>query len=188
MTLVAIEDSVHVGRALGARRAREDDVSGRIDRARVAADAPGYRYPGRVSRELRRDPVAGGPALAAVGRDPVGGLHEAWGAVGIERLAAAMTVRMRACRGSVTPRWQCALRPCQGSRACHVGENRGHRDCAGRVTLAEVARAEHVGRNLMALRALNRASKRRRRQVQLVLAHPHGGGCGISVQIGRRCR
>ena len=65
--LVAIEDSVHVGRGQDSRPAGKDDVSGRVYGAAVAGDTPGSCYPGRVSRKLWWDAVTGGAARAAVG-------------------------------------------------------------------------------------------------------------------------
>jgi len=49
-----------------------------------------------------------------------------------------------------------------------------------------MTRAEHVGRNLVALRALDGAAnaQHRRRHMPLVLAHTHGRGRGIPLQIG----
>ena len=111
--LVAIEGSIHVGRGRDSGHAGEDDVSVGINRLRVAGDTPGSRHPGRMSRELRWDAVTGGPALAVVGRNPVGRLLDARGPVCVERLAATVTVRTRASRETGIPCRRCALRPRQ---------------------------------------------------------------------------
>jgi len=55
------------------------------------------------------------------------------------------------------------------------------------MTGAEVAGAGDVRRNLVALRALNRAANANG-QMPLVLPHSHGRGKGASLQIGWRRR